>query len=252
MRFFKWNILFLIILLCNCSQKNNDMDIFENTKRNDDKFAWTFDWTTGWNFEEKKEDDVKLDNIKQLESRLEARYRELILNSLKSILKEDRISEIELKIIVDDNKLTDKIIVFMNIDGVWKRKFDEKKQPVILWDGTIEREYIPVPPEELLNVTNTIKDVVGYSLARGDSVTVTNIAFDRTAEFAEEDAAYFRKQKIKTMSLYFINFIIVGLVIMCFIFCLINKPTIKYYKRTRLNTYQYFFVVSSRNWRPHI
>jgi len=209
-------IFLLVVLLGNCSQRNNDMEIFKNIRQNNDKFVWTFDWHSGWNFEDKKEYDFKLDTIKQLESRLESKYRELILNSLQSIFTKDRIRDLaQLTITVDDSKLINKIIVFVNIDGVWKRKFDEKKQPVVLWDGTIEREYIPVPTEELLKVTNSIKSIIGYNSARGDSVTVTNIPCDRIAEFAKEDAAYFHRQKLKTILLF-----IVSLVTISFIFCL--------------------------------
>ena len=38
---------------------------------------------------------------------------------------------------------------------------------------------------------DSIKGAVGYNRSRGDLVVVTNIAYDRDAEFEEEEAAYF-------------------------------------------------------------
>jgi hypothetical protein len=157
-----------------------------------------------------KEDYSKSDAIKKFESQLEAMYREKILNILQSIFTKDRIRDIGLTI--GHNRIT----VSVNIDGVWKRKLDEKKRPVVLWDGTIEREYVPVPLEELRKVEGLIRDAIGYNSVRGDSITVTNIPVDRIAEFAKEDAAYFRRQKQKTILLSFL----VSLIIISLFFCL--------------------------------
>jgi flagellar M-ring protein FliF len=110
----------------------------------------------------------------------------------------------------------DRVTVSVNIDGVWKWKYDEKKNPVILADGTIEREYIPVPPEQLRSAQALIRDAVGYNSARNDSVTVQNIPFDRTAQFRDEDAAYFRKKQIQTTVVVFLfglTFLLVGFII---------------------------------------
>ncbi|MCL2067454.1 MAG: flagellar M-ring protein FliF [Treponema sp.] len=91
----------------------------------------------------------------------------------------------------------DRVTVSVNIDGRWRWKYDEKKRPVILEDGSIEREYIPVPAEELRAAQSLIRDAIGYNAARGDSVTVQNIPYDRTLEFRAEDSAYFRQQQIR-------------------------------------------------------
>jgi len=123
-----------------------------------------------------------------------------------------------------------RVTVSVNIDGIWKRKFDEKKQPVVLSDGSIEREYIPISPEDLLKVTNLIKDAVAYNSARGDSVTVTNVAFDRRAEFAEEDAAYFRKKQMQITIIVFIA----GLTLMLFGFMLFRMISREMERRRRL------------------
>jgi flagellar M-ring protein FliF len=99
----------------------------------------------------------------------------------------------------------DRKTVSVNIDGTWKWKYDEKRNPVVLADGSIEREYIPVPPEELQAAQALIRDAIGYSAAKGDSVTVQNIRFDRTRQFSEEDAAYFRQKQIQMTILFFLG-----------------------------------------------
>ncbi len=47
-----------------------------------------------------------------------------------------------------------------------------------------------------------IQDAIGYDRTRGDSVTVQNIRFDRTAQFSEEDAEFLRKQQISQIVLF--------------------------------------------------
>ncbi|MDR2630690.1 MAG: flagellar M-ring protein FliF [Spirochaetaceae bacterium] len=107
--------------------------------------------------------------------------------------------EINKRTIQEDRSPTiDRVTVSVNIDGQWKWKYDEKKEPVILSDGSIEREYIPVAPEDLRSTQVLIQNAIGYSQTRGDAVTVENIRFDRTRQFAEEDAAYFRAKQMQT------------------------------------------------------
>jgi flagellar M-ring protein FliF len=99
----------------------------------------------------------------------------------------------------------DRVTVSVNIDGQWKWKYDEKGQPVVLTDGTIEREYTPVDPEDLRATQVLIQNAIGYNAGRGDAVTVQNIRFDRTRQFADEDAAYFRQKQIQTTILVFLS-----------------------------------------------
>ncbi|MFP3088776.1 flagellar M-ring protein FliF [Treponema sp. TIM-1] len=106
----------------------------------------------------------------------------------------------------------DRVTVSVNIDGQWKWKYDEKKDPVILSDGSIEREYNPVAPEDLRATEVLIQNAIGYNQARGDAVTVENIRFDRTRQFAEEDAAYFRAKQIQTTILVFMAGLVVILI----------------------------------------
>jgi flagellar M-ring protein FliF len=91
----------------------------------------------------------------------------------------------------------DRLTVSVNIDGRWRWKYDEKGNPVIQPDGSIEREYTSVPAEQLRAATVLVQNAIGYNAARGDSVTVQNIPFDRTKEFGDEDTAYFRKKQLQ-------------------------------------------------------
>jgi flagellar M-ring protein FliF len=110
----------------------------------------------------------------------------------------------------------DRVTVSVNKDGKWKWKYDEKGEPVIV-ANTIEREYAPVPQEQLRAAQSLIQNAIGYNSARGDSVTVQNIPFDRTEEFNEEDAAYFRKKQMQTTVVIFLSgltLLLIGFIIL--------------------------------------
>jgi flagellar M-ring protein FliF len=124
----------------------------------------------------------------------------------------------------------DRVTVSVNIDGQWKWKYDEKKNPVLAADGSIEREYIPVPQEQLRGTQLLIQNAVGYNAGRGDSVTVQNIPFDRTRQFVDEDAAYFRKKQIQTTVLVFLS----GLAILLVAFILFRMISREMERRRRL------------------
>ncbi|MDR2476847.1 MAG: flagellar M-ring protein FliF [Treponema sp.] len=109
-----------------------------------------------------------------------------------------------------------RVTVSVNIDGKWKWKYDEEGHPVIQQDGSIEREYTAVPQEQLRAAQLLVQNAIGYNSARGDSVTVQNIPFDRSREFGEEDAAYFRKKQMQTTIIVFISgltLLLVGFII---------------------------------------
>jgi len=92
----------------------------------------------------------------------------------------------------------DRVTVSVNIDGVWKRKTDPASGKIVITPaGSIEREYVPVAPEDLDKAKLLVQDAIGYNRTRGDSVTVTNIAVDRTAQFAAEDIAYLRAEQTR-------------------------------------------------------
>jgi flagellar M-ring protein FliF len=124
----------------------------------------------------------------------------------------------------------DRVTVSVNIDGQWKWKYDEKKNPILAADGSIERDYIPVPQEQLRATQLLIQNAVGYNASRGDSVTVQNIPFDRTRQFIDEDAAYFRKKQFQTTVLVFLS----GLAILLVAFILFRMISREMDRRRRL------------------
>ena len=87
----------------------------------------------------------------------------------------------------------DRVSVAANVDGTWTTQLDPKThQPVIDPEtGRIQRVYTPVPTDTLVQTANYIQGAVGYDVSKNYIVTVTNIPYDRTAQFAAEDEAYF-------------------------------------------------------------
>jgi len=123
-----------------------------------------------------------------------------------------------------------RVTVSVNIDGTWKLKYDEKHNPVITPDGARERIYTPISPEDIRATQTLIQNAIGYSSARGDSVTVHNIQFDRTKQFGDEDAAYFRQKQIETGVLIFLG----GLAVLLIAFILFRTITREIERRRRL------------------
>ena len=124
----------------------------------------------------------------------------------------------------------DRVTVSVNIDGVWRKVYDAKGNPVILPNNSIEREYTPVSPEDLRSAQELVQDAIGFNPARGDSVTVRNIPVDRTLEFAEEDAAYFHQRQVQTTIIVFV----IGLTLLLFGFMLIRVISREMERRKRL------------------
>ena len=104
--------------------------------------------------------------------------------------------------------------VSVNIDGVWTKKRDAKGNFVVK-NGVIDREYIAIPDDELKSATKAVQDAIGYSSARGDSVSVLNIKFDRTGQFEKEDSVYLQKQQNQQTLLY--SLFAVALILVSFI-----------------------------------
>ncbi|MDR0998151.1 MAG: flagellar M-ring protein FliF [Treponema sp.] len=123
-----------------------------------------------------------------------------------------------------------RVTVSVNIDGIWKLKYDENKNPLILEDGSLERDYTPVPPEQLRSAQVLVQNAVGYNSARGDSVAVQNIPFDRTEQFKTEDSAYFRQKQIQTTVVIFL----IGVVILLVSFIIFRAISREMERRRRL------------------
>ncbi len=101
-----------------------------------------------------------------------------------------------------------RISVAVAVDGIWNWDYDEKGKAVIE-KGSIKRVYTPVSDEDLAKALTLVQHAVGYSTARGDTVTVQHIPFDRSDEFKAEDAEYRRQQQIQQTLLYSIIALII-------------------------------------------
>lgn len=104
--------------------------------------------------------------------------------------------------------------VSVNIDGIWSKKRDDVGN-FIVKNGAIEREYQAIAAEELQAATKAVQDAVGYERARGDSVSVLNIRFDRSAQFEKEDAAYLQKKQTEQTIIF--SFIALAIILIAFI-----------------------------------
>jgi flagellar M-ring protein FliF len=123
-----------------------------------------------------------------------------------------------------------KVTVSVNIDGTWKWKYDEKRNPIITTEGSLERVYTPIAQEDIRAMQTLIQNAIGYSAARGDSVTVHNVQFDRTKQFSDEDAAYFRKKQMEATIIIFL----IGLAVLLIAFILYRTISREIERRKRL------------------
>ena len=124
----------------------------------------------------------------------------------------------------------DRVTVSVNIDGIWKWKYSEKGDPVVINGSSIEREYIPMSDEDIKRAEELIRGAIGYNSARGDIVIVTNIPVDRTLEFKAEDSEYFRKKQLQTTIFVFIA----GLTLLLFGFMMFRMISREMERRKRL------------------
>ncbi|HUT64753.1 MAG TPA: flagellar basal-body MS-ring/collar protein FliF [Spirochaetota bacterium] len=83
------------------------------------------------------------------------------------------------------------------VDGTWEKLYDEEGKPVMTEEGGIQRNYISRTSEEMKSFEEIVKGAIGYSPARRDTVIVKNIQFDRTEEFALEDAYLKKREQLR-------------------------------------------------------
>lgn len=87
----------------------------------------------------------------------------------------------------------DKINLAVLLDGRWAKKGEKE-------DGSgYIREYTPVSDDEVADLTDLLKKAIGYSVARGDQISVKHIQKDRSAEFEAEDEALRRSNRMRKM-----------------------------------------------------
>ncbi|MBN2652349.1 MAG: flagellar M-ring protein FliF [Spirochaetales bacterium] len=89
-----------------------------------------------------------------------------------------------------------RVTVGIMVDGKWEEVM-KGGNPVLDPDTlSIKRNYIPVSEDEMKKLETVIQSAVGYDKNRGDKVTVTNIAFDRTDEFAAADKKFMTRRNV--------------------------------------------------------
>jgi len=118
----------------------------------------------------------------------------------------------------------------VNIDGIWKWKYDEKGKLKMTPQGGVDREYVPLTGDELKQAQALIQDAIGYDKDRGDSVTVQNIAFDRSAQFKLEDSDYLRRVQVNQIILYSL----VGLAVLMLVFIIVRVVSRELERRRRI------------------
>ncbi len=123
-----------------------------------------------------------------------------------------------------------KVTVSVNVDGIWTKKYDKDHNPVFTDEGRIQRNYAPVPEEQLKSIAELIEGAIGYDRARGYKVTVTNVPFDRSAEFEAEDAAILKAKQTRLT----IILVLIGLAAILAIFILYRFISREMERRRRL------------------
>jgi flagellar M-ring protein FliF len=103
--------------------------------------------------------------------------------------------------IVSSPYKVERVSVAVWVDGTWEKVYDDKGDPMITSEGGIERKYIPRTAVEMKGYEEIVKGAIGYSPARKDTVVVKNIQFDRTEEFAREDAYLKKRAQLRKMLL---------------------------------------------------
>ena len=110
-----------------------------------------------------------------------------------------------------------RISVSVNIDGKWKLIKDKNGKPIVNEeDGSLKREYTALTPQEIAQATEWVQGAAGYVRSRGDTVIVTNIAYDRDKEHEAEDAAYFariQRQRMVVLILIAVVVVLLGFIL---------------------------------------
>jgi len=91
-----------------------------------------------------------------------------------------------------------RITAAVAIDGVWKRVYNAQGQLELNTDGSIKREYLPVTDGDLKKAEALLRDAVGFSRDRGDSVTVEHLQFDRNRQFGDEDLELRQQRQVRS------------------------------------------------------
>lgn len=123
-----------------------------------------------------------------------------------------------------------RITASVAIDGTWRWSYDDRGEVEIAADGSIERNYTPVTPDELDSARALVEHAVGFDQDRGDAVTVRHIQFDRSAQFREEDERFRRQRQIQMIVLY----VLIGIAVLLVSFIVFRLISREIERRRRL------------------
>jgi len=125
----------------------------------------------------------------------------------------------------------DKVAIGVALDGTWTRDYDPKTGETLSNpDGSIKRTYHPLTPDDLQKAKAVLQAAVGYNFPRGDIVTVEHIPFDRTVQFAKEDADFRAQQNLQRTLIV----VIVGLMLVLVSFLVFRLISREMERRRRL------------------
>lgn len=114
------------------------------------------------------------------------------------------------------------INVGIMVDGIYKIKYDEKGRVVKLPGERRDRDYTQVSPEEVKLIEDTIKASINFNSDRGDQIKVSGVQFDRTKQFNEEDANYF-KEKYTKYTVLSVVLGIIGIILLIVLIIYLNR-----------------------------
>ncbi|MFO8043805.1 MAG: flagellar basal-body MS-ring/collar protein FliF [Alkalispirochaeta sp.] len=123
-----------------------------------------------------------------------------------------------------------RITASVAIDGTWRWSYDDRGEVEIASDGSIERNYTPVTPDELESARALVEHAVGFNQDRGDAVSVRHIQFDRSAQFREEDERFRRQRQIQMIVLY----VLIGIAVLLVSFIVFRLISREIERRRRL------------------
>jgi len=115
-----------------------------------------------------------------------------------------------------------RVTVGVALDGVWEKRYNPNGTIQFDEEGRIVREYKPVSEESIEKAQTLIEHAIGFQAARGDSVTVQHLQFDRSSEFQQEDEKYRSRKRTQQILLY--SILGVGVILVAFVvFRLISR-----------------------------
>ena len=119
--------------------------------------------------------------------------------------------------------------VAVNLDGKWEKQYN-KDGELLIENGQIVRNFIPLTREEISAAEALIKHAINYDAKNGDSVTVQAIQFDRTKQFEVENILERDSQNRKKILL----FSVLGFVLIVIIFVVMRMVSKELERRRRL------------------